>query len=176
MVPEKVKGKTQTWPAAGPLEVTQLPLLAAVVVLLVVVVVVEVDTVVVVVAGPAVVVLVVVVVVVVAELEAEGQVLGQKPYLVLPLTKLPPASTSVAHQGELWSTVAHWVYTTPLYLKGNTQALAVSGPEEVVQEGTLMDSWEHPDTEDSTQSPHLFGMTVPVESVSVAHQDTGESA
>ena len=87
---------------------TQLPLLAAVVVLVVVVVVVDVDTVVVVVVGPAVVV-VVVVVVVVEEDEAEGQVLGQKPYLVLPLTKLPPASTSVAHQGELWSTVAHWV-------------------------------------------------------------------
>ena len=112
MVPEKVKGKTHAWPAAGPLEVTQLPLLAAVVVLVVVVVVVDVDTVVVVVEGPAVVVVVVVVVVVaevVAEDEAEGQVLGQKPYLVLPLTKLPPASSSVAHQGELWSTVAHWV-------------------------------------------------------------------
>ena len=52
----------------------------------------------------------------------------------------------------------------------------MSGPEEVVQEGTLMDSWEQPDTLDSTQSPHLLGMTVPVESVSVAHQDTGESA
>lgn len=174
MVPEKVNGKTQAWPAAGPLEVTQL-VLAAVVVLVVVVVVVDVDTVVVVVVGPAVVV-VVVVVVVVAELEAEGQELGQNPYLVLLLAKLPPASTSVAHQAELLSTVAHWVYTIPLYLKGNTQALPVSGPEEVVQEGTLIVSWEHPEVVAREQSPHWPVMTVPSVPVWVAHQDTGESA
>ena len=52
-------------------------------------------------------------VVVVVEL-AEGQVEGQKPYLSV--TKLPPASTSVEHQAALWSTVAHSLYTTPLYL------------------------------------------------------------
>ena len=31
-------------------------------------------------------------------------------------------------------------------------------------------------TWDTTQSPHWLGMTVPVESVPVAHQGTGESA
>ena len=112
-----MKGNTQAWPEAGPLEVVQLPEEAVVVVVEVVVVevveavVVEVLTVVV----EEVVVeeVVVVEVVVVVEL-AEGQVEGQKPYLSV--TKLPPASTSVEHQAALWSTVAHSLYTTPLYL------------------------------------------------------------
>ena len=112
-----MKGNTQAWPEAGPLEGVQLPEEAVVVVEVVVVevveaVVVEVLTVVVeeVVVED---VVVVEVVVVVVEL-AEGQVEGQKPYLSV--TKLPPASTSVEHQAALWSTVAHSLYTTPLYL------------------------------------------------------------
>jgi len=81
---------------------------------------------------------VVVVVVVVDDDEALGQELGQKPYLSV--TKFPPTSTSVEHQAEAWSTVAQEVYTIPLYLNGKTQALPVSGPDSVVQEGTVMDS------------------------------------
>jgi len=126
------------------------PLLAVVVVVVVVVVV---DVVVVVLVVMVVVVLVVVVVpdavvveavvvvvvvVVVDDDEALGQELGQKPYLSV--TKFPPTSTSVEHQAEAWSTVAQEVYTIPLYLNGKTQALPVSGPDSVVQEGTVMDS------------------------------------
>jgi len=84
------------------------------------------------------VVVVVVVVVVVDDDEALGQELGQKPYLSV--TKFPPTSTSVEHQAEAWSTVAQEVYTIPLYLNGKTQALPVSGPDSVVQDGTVMDS------------------------------------
>ena len=114
---------------AGPPVVTQLPdeelevVVEAVVVEVVTVVVVEVVTVVVVVPDELLVVVVVVVVVVVDE--ALGQVEGQKPYLSV--TKLPPASTSVEHQAEDWSTVAHSLYTTPLYLK-NTFYYTISMP------------------------------------------------
>jgi len=124
------------------------PLLAVVVVVVVVVVdvvvvvlVVMVVVVLVVVVVPDAVVVeavVVVVVVVVDDDEALGQELGQKPYLSV--TKFPPTSTSVEHQAEAWSTVAQEVYTIPLYLNGKTQALPVSGPDSVVQEGTVMDS------------------------------------
>ena len=86
---------------------------------MVVTVVVEVVTVVVVEADE----LLVVVVVVVVD-EALGQVEGQKPYLLA--TKLPPASTSVEHQAEDWSTVAHSLYTTPLYLITNIQLIILS--------------------------------------------------
>jgi len=152
-----VKGNTQVEPVAGPPVVTQLPdeelevVVEAVVVEVVTVVVVEVVTVVVVVPDELLVVVVVVVVVVV-EL-ALGQVEGQKPYLSV--TKLPPASTSVEHQAEDWSTVAHSLYTTPLYLKGNTQALPDSGPEEVVHEGTEMVSSVQPEVVETEQSPQL---------------------
>jgi len=123
------------------------PLLAVVVVVVVVVVVdvvvvvlvvMVVVVLVVVVVPDAVVVEAVVVVVVVDDDEALGQELGQKPYLSV--TKFPPTSTSVEHQAEAWSTVAQEVYTIPLYLNGKTQALPVSGPDSVVQEGTVMDS------------------------------------
>jgi hypothetical protein len=172
-----VKGNTQAWPEAGPLEVVQLPEEAVVVVVEVVVVevveavVVEVLTVVVeeVVVEE---VVVVEVVVVVVEL-AEGQVEGQKPYLSV--TKLPPASTSVEHQAALWSTVAHSLYTTPLYLNGKTQALPVSGPEAVVQEGTVMASSVQPEVVETEQSPQLFVITLLLESTPVAHQALGES-
>ena len=107
-----MKGNTQAWPEAGPLEVVQLPEEAVVVVVEVVVVEV-VEAVVVEVLTVVVEEVVVEEVVVVVEL-AEGQVEGQKPYLSV--TKLPPASTSVEHQAALWSTVAHSLYTTPLYL------------------------------------------------------------
>jgi len=112
-----VNGKTHGWPAAGPLDVVHVVLLLAVVVLVVVVVVV-VDVVVVVVdvvvvltvvvveeVEEVVVVVVVDVVVVVVEALLEGQELGQKPYLLL--IKLPPASTSVAHQAADRSTLVH---------------------------------------------------------------------
>jgi len=171
-----VKGNTQAWPEAGPLEVVQLPEEAVVVVEVVVVevveaVVVEVLTVVVeeVVVED---VVVVEVVVVVVEL-AEGQVEGQKPYLSV--TKLPPASTSVEHQAALWSTVAHSLYTTPLYLNGKTQALPVSGPEAVVQEGTVMASSVQPEVVETEQSPQLLVITLLLESTPVAHQALGES-
>jgi hypothetical protein len=172
-----VKGNTQAWPEAGPLEVVQLPEEAVVVVVEVVVVevveavVVEVLTVVVeeVVVEE---VVVVEVVVVVVEL-AEGQVEGQKPYLSV--TKLPPASTSVEHQAALWSTVAHSLYTTPLYLNGKTQALPVSGPEAVVQEGTVMASSVQPEVVETEQSPQLLVITLLLESTPVAHQALGES-
>jgi hypothetical protein len=172
-----VKGNTQAWPEAGPLEVVQLPEEAVVVVVEVVVVevveavVVEVLTVVVeeVVVEE---VVVVEVVVVVVEL-AEGQVEGQKPYLSV--TKLPPASTSVEHQAALWSTVAHSLYTTPLYLNGKTQALSVSGPEAVVQEGTVMASSVQPEVVETEQSPQLLVITLLLESTPVAHQALGES-
>ena len=113
-----MKGNTQVEPEAGPPEVTQLPdeeleVVVEVVVVEVVTVVVEVVTVVVVV--PDELLVVVVVVVVVDEVPALGQLEGQKPYLSV--TKLPPASTSVEHQAEDWSTVAHSLYTTPLYLR-----------------------------------------------------------
>jgi len=111
-----VNGKTHGWPAAGPLDVVHVVLLLAVVVLVVVVVVVlvvvvevvVVDVVVVltvVVVEEVVVVVVVDVVVVVVEALLEGQELGQKPYLLL--IKLPPASTSVAHQAADRSTLVH---------------------------------------------------------------------
>lgn len=171
-----MKGNTQAWPEAGPLEVVQLPEEAVVVVEVVVVevveaVVVEVLTVVVeeVVVED---VVVVEVVVVVVEL-AEGQVEGQKPYLSV--TKLPPASTSVEHQAALWSTVAHSLYTTPLYLNGKTQALPVSGPEAVVQEGTVMASSVQPEVVETEQSPQLLVITLLLESTPVAHQALGES-
>lgn len=172
-----MKGNTQAWPEAGPLEVVQLPEEAVVVVVEVVVVevveavVVEVLTVVVeeVVVEE---VVVVEVVVVVVEL-AEGQVEGQKPYLSV--TKLPPASTSVEHQAALWSTVAHSLYTTPLYLNGKTQALPVSGPEAVVQEGTVMASSVQPEVVETEQSPQLLVITLLLESTPVAHQALGES-
>ena len=113
-----MKGNTQVEPEAGPPEVTQLPdeeleVVVEVVVVEVVTVVVEVVTVVVVV--PDELLVVVVVVVVVDEVPALGQLEGQNPYLSV--TKLPPASTSVEHQAEDWSTVAHSLYTTPLYLR-----------------------------------------------------------
>ena len=114
-----MKGNTQVEPEAGPPEVTQLPdeelevVVEVVVAVEVVTVVVDVVTVVVVV--PDELLVVVVVVVVVDEDPALGQVEGQKPYLSV--TKLPPASTSVEHQAEDWSTVAHSLYTTPLYLR-----------------------------------------------------------
>jgi len=82
----------------------------------------------------------------------------------------------VEHQAEAWSTVAHEVYTIPLYLNGKTQALPDSGPEEVVQEGTVMDSSWQPEVWSDTQSPHWLGITLPLESVPVAHQALGESA
>jgi len=172
-----VKGNTQVEPAAGPPVVTQLPdeelevVVVEVVVVVVVTVVVEVVTVVVVEADE---LLVVVVVVVVVVDEALGQVEGQKPYLLA--TKLPPASTSVEHQAEDWSTVAHSLYTTPLYLKGNTQALPDSGPELVVQEGTVMASSVHPEVAETEQSPQLLVITLLLESTPVAHQALGESA
>ena len=185
-----MKGNTQVEPEAGPEVVTQLEELELVVVDTVVVVevvavVVEVVTVVVVVPDELLAVVVVVVVVVVVD-PALGQVEGQKPYLSV--TKLPPASTSVEHQAEDWSTVAHSVYTTPLYLgnvhplliiiflifhntrmvtsqslhtqliahlKGKTQALPDSGPEAVVQEGTVMASSVQPEVADTEQSPQL---------------------
>jgi len=153
-----VKGNTQVEPVAGPPVVTQLPdeelevVVEAVVVEVVTVVVVEVVTVVVVVPDELLAVVVVVVVVVVVD-EELGQVEGQKPYLSV--TKLPPASTSVEHQAEDWSTVAHSLYTTPLYLKGNTQALPDSGPEEVVHEGTEMVSSVQPEVVETEQSPQL---------------------
>jgi len=171
-----VKGNTQAWPEAGPLEVVQLPEEAVVVVVEVVVVevveavVVEVLTVVV--EDVVVEEVVVVEVVVVVEL-AEGQVEGQKPYLSV--TKLPPASTSVEHQAALWSTVAHSLYTTPLYLNGKTQALPVSGPEAVVQEGTVMASSVQPEVVETEQSPQLLVITLLLESTPVAHQALGES-
>jgi len=172
-----VKGNTQVEPEAGPPEVTQLPdeeleVVVEVVVVEVVTVVVEVVTVVVVV--PDELLVVVVVVVVVDEVPALGQLEGQKPYLSV--TKLPPASTSVEHQAEDWSTVAHSLYTTPLYLKGNTQALADSGPEEVVHEGTEMVSSVQPEVEETVQSPQLLVITLLLESTPVAHQALGESA
>jgi len=165
-------------PEAGPPVVTQEDEELEVVVVTVVVVevetvVVEVVTVVVVVPDELLVV-VVVVVVVVDDDPALGQVEGQKPYL--PVTKLPPASTSVEHQAEDWSTVAHSVYTTPLYLKGNTQALPDSGPELVVHEGTVMASSVQPEEVETEQSPQLFVMTLLLESTPVAHQALGESA
>lgn len=165
-------------PEAGPEVVTQLEELELVVVDTVVVVevvavVVEVVTVVVVVPDELLAVVVVVVVVVVVD-PALGQVEGQKPYLSV--TKLPPASTSVEHQAEDWSTVAHSVYTTPLYLKGKTQALPDSGPEAVVQEGTVMASSVQPEVADTEQSPQLLVMTLLLESTPVAHQALGESA
>jgi len=172
-----VKGNTQVEPVAGPPVVTQLPdeelevVVEAVVVEVVTVVVVEVVTVVVVVPDE---LLVVVVVVVVVVDEALGQVEGQKPYLSV--TKLPPASTSVEHQAEDWSTVAHSLYTTPLYLKGNTQALPDSGPEEVVHEGTEMVSSVQPEVVETEQSPQLLVITLLLESTPVAHQALGESA
>ena len=106
--------------------VTQLPdeeleVVVEVVVVVVVTVVVEVVTVVVVELDE---LLVVVVVVVVVVDEALGQVEGQKPYLLA--TKLPPASTSVEHQAEDWSTVAHSLYTTPLYLITNISLISLS--------------------------------------------------
>ena len=122
-----MKGNTQVDPAAGPPVVTQLPdeelevVVVEVVVVVVVTVVVEVVTVVVVEADE---LLVVVVVVVVVVDEALGQVEGQKPYLLA--TKLPPASTSVEHQAEDWSTVAHSLYTTPLYLTTNIPLMTLS--------------------------------------------------
>ena len=176
-----MKGNTQVEPEAGPPVVTQEDeelevVVVTVVVVEVVTVVVEVVTVVVVVPDELLVV-VVVVVVVVDDDPALGQVEGQKPYLSV--TKLPPASTSVEHQAEDWSTVAHSVYTTPLYLtlnynliilpfqicmsrqslaahlKGNTQALPDSGPELVVQEGTVMTSSVQPEEVETEQSPQL---------------------
>jgi len=171
-----VKGNTQVEPVAGPPVVTQLPdeelevVVEAVVVEVVTVVVVEVVTVVVVVPDE---LLAVVVVVVVVD-PALGQVEGQKPYLSV--TKLPPASTSVEHQAEDWSTVAHSLYTTPLYLKGNTQALPDSGPEEVVHEGTEMVSSVQPEVLETEQSPQLLVITLLLESTPVAHQALGESA
>ena len=120
-----MKGNTQVEPAAGPPVVTQLPdeeleVVVEVVVVVVVTVVVEVVTVVVVELDE---LLVVVVVVVVVVDEALGQVEGQKPYLLA--TKLPPASTSVEHQAEDWSTVAHSLYTTPLYLITNISLISL---------------------------------------------------
>jgi len=171
-----VKGNTQVEPVAGPPVVTQLPdeelevVVEAVVVEVVTVVVVEVVTVVVVVPDE----LLVVVVVVVVVVEELGQVEGQKPYLSV--TKLPPASTSVEHQAEDWSTVAHSLYTTPLYLKGNTHALPDSGPEEVVHEGTVMVSSVQPEVVETEQSPQLLVITLLLESTPVAHQALGESA
>ena len=114
-----MNGKTHGWPAAGPLDVVHVVLLLAVVVLVVVVVVVLVVVVEVVVVDVVVVLTVVVVeeveevvvvvvvdvVVVVVEALTEGQELGQKPYLLL--IKLPPASTSVAHQAADRSTLVH---------------------------------------------------------------------
>lgn len=173
-----MKGNTQVEPVAGPPVVTQLPdeelevVVEAVVVEVVTVVVVEVVTVVVVVPDELLAVVVVVVVVVV-EL-ALGQVEGQNPYLSV--TKLPPVSTSVEHQAEDWSTVAHSLYTTPLYLKGNTQALPDSGPEEVVHEGTEMASSVQPEVVETEQSPQLLVITLLLESTPVAHQALGESA
>jgi len=137
----KVKGKTQVWPVAGPLETTQLLDGATVVVVVVVVVDVVVVVVVVVVDDP-----VQVLVVQTAsprELQTQvlqstvkevpgvqgelpdppdpppttGQVAGQVPSL--PGTCSPAAVTVVLHQGPGWSTVAHCEYTTPLYRKGN---------------------------------------------------------
>jgi len=169
-----VKGNTQAWPEAGPLEVVQLPEEAVVVEVVVVEVVeaVVVEVLTVVVEEVVVEEVVVVEVVVVVEL-AEGQVEGQKPYLSV--TKLPPASTSVEHQAALWSTVAHSLYTTPLYLNGKTQALPVSGPEAVVQEGTVMASSVQPEVVETEQSPQLFVITLLLESTPVAHQALGES-
>jgi len=175
-----VKGNTQVEPEAGPPVVTQEDEELEVVVVVVTVVVVEVETVVVEVVTVVVVVpdellvVVVVVVVVVDDDPALGQVEGQKPYLSV--TKLPPASTSVEHQAEDWSTVAHSVYTTPLYLKGNTQALPDSGPELVVHEGTVMASSVQPEEVETEQSPQLLVMTLLLESTPVAHQALGESA
>lgn len=170
-----MKGNTQVEPEAGPPVVTQedeeLEVVVVTVVVEVETVVVEVVTVVVVVPDE---LLVVVVVVVVDDDPALGQVEGQKPYLSV--TKLPPASTSVEHQAEDWSTVAHSVYTTPLYLKGNTQALPDSGPELAVQEGTVMASSVQPEEVETEQSPQLFVMTLLLESTPVAHQALGESA
>jgi len=173
-----VKGNTQVEPVAGPPVVTQLPdeelevVVEAVVVEVVTVVVVEVVTVVVVVVPDELLAVVVVVVVVVDE--ELGQVEGQKPYLSV--TKLPPASTSVEHQAEDWSTVPHSLYTTPLYLKGNTHALPDSGPEEVVHEGTEMVSSVQPEVVETEQSPQLLVITLLLESTPVAHQALGESA
>jgi len=46
-----------------------------------------------------------------------GQVLEHVPSE--PAMCSPPAVMLVLHQGAVWSTVAHSVYTTPAYLKGN---------------------------------------------------------
>ena len=137
----KVKGNTQVWPAAGPLETTQLLDGATVVVVVVVVVDVVVVVVVVVVDDP-----VQVLVVQTAsprELQTQvlqstvkevpgvqgelpdppdpppttGHVAGQVPSL--PGTCSPAAVRVVLHQGPGWSTVAHCEYTTPLYRNGN---------------------------------------------------------
>jgi len=144
----KVKGNTQVWPLAGPLDTTQLEEVDAVVVVVAVVVMVEVVVVVEVVEVVVVVVEVVVQVSVVQtasprELQTQvlqstvkevpgvqgveveppevppvtGQVEGQKPSE--PGMCSPAAVMLVLHQGPLWSTVAHSVYTTPAYLKGN---------------------------------------------------------
>jgi len=63
-----------------------------------------------------------------------------------------------------------------LYRNGNTQLCPDWGPELVVQEERLRVGAEQEEVEEMEQSPQLPVTTVPVESVSVAHQGTGDSA
>ena len=86
---------------------------------------------------------------------------------------LPAAVTLVLHQGWVWSTDVHSLYTTPLYLKGKMQV----APDVATQEEVEMVWVEQEEVwEEMSQSPQLLVITEPSEEVAVAHQGTGESA